>query len=137
MAHSMNQRILKNALRILERPRLHVKCFPAGLHVRIGLVGDVMDYEYAPGPYRQEIGDIDWVSLTTTETMYRHVRVHDLKREDSLSFFMSTMASTPAAIAVIFINSEEHFRYIHVHVIIHMFQKLHVYQDKVGMIAAR
>jgi hypothetical protein len=78
--------------------------------VKIGVVGAVVDYEYVPGPYRQEVGDIDWVCLTSGEATYHHIRIHDLKMEDSLSYFMSTMASTPAALAVIFVNSEEHFR---------------------------
>ena len=74
-------------------------------------MGAVVDYEYVPGPYRQEVGDIDWICLTSAEATFHHIRIHDLKMEDSLSYFMSTMASTPAALAVVFVNSEEHFRY--------------------------
>ena len=75
-------------------------------------MGAVLDFEYAPGPFRQEISDIDWVCLTSSETTFPHIRIHDLKQEDSLSFFISTMASTPAALAVVFVNSENNFRYI-------------------------
>ena len=79
--------------------------------MRIGIIGGIVDYEYVPGPYKQELNEIDWISLTVAEVTYPHIRLHDLKKEDSLSFFMSTMDSTPAALAVIFINSENNFRY--------------------------
>ena len=92
---------------------LPLTCVCTGLHVKIGFMGAVLDFEYAPGPFRQEISDIDWVCLTSSETTFPHIRIHDLKQEDSLSFFMSTMASTPAALAVVFVNSENNFRYIH------------------------
>ena len=81
-----------------------------GLHVKVGLIGTEQIFEYAPGPFRQEMRDIDWVSMTACETTYPHIRLHDLKKEDSLTFFMSTMASTPAAKAIIFINSENNLR---------------------------
>ena len=73
-------------------------------------MGAVVDYEYVPGPYRQEIGEIDWICVTASEATFPHIRIHDLKMEDSLSFFMSTMASTPAALAVVFVNTDDHFR---------------------------
>ena len=85
-----------------------------GLHVKIGLGGSVVDYEYAPGPFRQTIADIDWVRLTAIEATYAHIRIHDLKAEDSLSFFMSTMPST-AALAVIFVNLDDNFRYMYMY----------------------
>ena len=81
-----------------------------GLHVKVGLIGTEQIFEYAPGPFRQEMRDIDWVSMTACETTYPHIRLHDLKKEDSLTFFMSTMASTPATKAIIFINSENNLR---------------------------
>ena len=84
-----------------------------GLHVKIGFMGQAVEYDYAPGPYRQVLEEIDWVGLTSLEATYPHIRLHDLKREDSLSFFMSTMASTQA-LAVIFINTDNNFRYISV-----------------------
>ena len=77
--------------------------------MRIGVTGPVTDFEYVPGPFRQEVYDIDWVPLTTLETTSAHVRIHELKEEDSLSFFMSAVASS-AGLAVIFINSENTFR---------------------------
>jgi hypothetical protein len=84
--------------------------FTKGLHVKIGFMGAVLNFEYAPGPFRQEISDIDWVCVTSSETTFPHIRIHDLRQEDSLSFFMSTMASTPAALAIVFVNSENTFR---------------------------
>ena len=83
--------------------------------MKTGLLGAVAVFDYAPGPCHQEVGDIDWICLTSAETTYPHIRIHDLRQEDGLSFFMSTMASTPAALAVIFVNSENNFRYIHVY----------------------
>ena len=86
--------------------------------MKIGFMGAVLNFEYAPGPFRQEIPDIDWVCVTASETTFPHIRIHDLRQEDSLSFFMSTMASTPAALAIVFVNSENTFRYnvvLHVH----------------------
>ena len=82
--------------------------------MKIGLGGSVVDYEYAPGPFRQTIADIDWVRLTAIEATYAHIRIHDLKAEDSLSFFMSTMPST-AALAVIFVNLDDNFRYMYMY----------------------
>ena len=93
--------------------------------MKIGFMGAVLNFEYAPGPFRQEISDIDWVCVTSSETTFPHIRIHDLRQEDSLSFFMSTMASTPAALAIVFVNSENTFRY-NVVLPVHLYMKIHV-----------
>ena len=80
-----------------------------GLHVRVGLSGSEQCFEYGLGPFQQAVHSQDWTSLTSTEATYPHIRLHQLREEDSLSNFLSTMASIPATMAVILVNSEDSY----------------------------
>ena len=82
----------------------------SGLHLKVGSPGVELYFEYGQGPFRQMVHSIPWTDLTTAETTYPHVRFHELKEEDSLSYFLSMMASIPATMAVILINSEDSYR---------------------------
>ena len=56
--------------------------------------------------------DIDWVSLTTHEVTFSHVRVYELSETDSLSVFVSfleQLSSVPSTRAIVVINTEESY----------------------------
>ena len=56
--------------------------------------------------------DVNWASLTTHEVTYPHVRLYELSGEDSLSMFVSfleQLASIPATMAIILINTDESY----------------------------
>ena len=77
--------------------------------MRVGLSGSEQCFEYGLGPFRQAVHSQDWTSLTSTEATYPHIRLHQLREEDSFSDFFSTMASIPATMAVVLINSEDSY----------------------------
>ena len=83
-----------------------------GLKLRVKSVPETQchNFNYSFGPFRQSLRSINWVDITGTETTYPHVRLHELQEEDSLSYFLSMMASIPATMAVILINSEDSYR---------------------------
>ena len=77
------------------------------LHVRVtGNPELSRDFEYSWAAFNQSARPLDWIALTTTETTFQHVRLHQLTRDDSLSYFMATLSSIPAARAIILINTE-------------------------------
>ena len=63
-----------------------------------------LDYSWAT--FNQSARPLDWIALTTTETTFQHVRLHQLTRDDSLSYFMATLSSIPAARGIILINAD-------------------------------
>ena len=77
------------------------------LHVRVTGNPELnRDFEYSWAAFNQSARPLDWIALTTTETTFQHVRLHQLTRDDSLSYFMATLSSIPAARAIILINTE-------------------------------
>ena len=63
-------------------------------------------------PFCKSRPDIDWASLTSNEATFPHIRLHRLSREDSLTMFLSfleQLASIPATMAIVLINSEESY----------------------------
>ena len=68
-----------------------------------------MFFDFGWGTFKQSLRSVQRLPLTSTEATYPHVRLHQLREEDSLSYFLSMMASIPATIAVILINSEDSY----------------------------
>ena len=64
------------------------------------------EFDYSWAVFNQSARAMDWIGLTTSETTYRHIRLHQLKKDDSLSYFMATLSSIPASRGMILINSE-------------------------------
>ena len=63
-------------------------------------------------PFCSTRPDIDWVSLTTHEVTFNHVRVYKLSETDSLSVFVSfleQLSSVPSTRAIVVINTEESY----------------------------
>ena len=90
----------------------------SGLKVRIKSKPDstTREFDYAPAPFCSSLRPVTWVGLTTTETTYPHLRLHNIpsslssaELEDDLSFFFSTVASVTANLALVLINSENSF----------------------------
>ena len=90
---------------------LCLPCFTLGLKIRAKSQPDVQccSFDYNFGPFKQSLRHLNWTSLTSTEATYPHIRLHQLREEDSLSYFLSMMASIPATMAVILINSENSY----------------------------
>ena len=84
---------------------------PPGLKIRIKSEAALScrGFDYVAASFSTSLRSISWADLTTGETTYPHIRLHELNDEDSLSFFMSTMASVTATMAVVLINSENNF----------------------------
>ena len=80
----------------------------AGLKLKIksDSGSQLYDFDYMSAPFSLSLRFVNWVDITNKEATYPHVRLHELSEEDSLSFFMSTMASIPATMAVVLINSQ-------------------------------
>ena len=76
--------------------------------MKIGFMGAVVDYEYVPGPFRQDIKEIDWADLTSTETNVPHIRIQELEMEPNVAFNVATNSAT---LAVVIVNTKDHFRY--------------------------
>lgn len=87
------------------------------VHVRVGLKVRLKTdttfscrcFDYVPGPFNTSLHPISWVDLTTSEATFPHIRLHELNNEDSLSFFMFTMASVAATRGIVLINSENNY----------------------------
>ena len=77
------------------------------LHVRVtGCAQLTRDLDYSWATFNQSARPLDWIALTMTETTFQHVRLHQLTRDDSLSYFMATLSSIPAARGIILINTD-------------------------------
>ena len=83
-----------------------------GLHLKVpGKDKDeYKSFDYTWGVFTQSARTINWTPLTSTEATYPHIRLHQLREDDSLSYFMANMASIPAATAMILINSDNSYR---------------------------
>lgn len=82
------------------------------LWVRIKGVKMKNPYHCVWPPFCKSRPDIDWASLTANEATFPHIRLHRLSREDSLTMFLSfleQLASIPATMAIVLINSEESY----------------------------
>ena len=87
-------------------------CVCAGLKVRLKSEpsSTARQFDYARAPFSSSLRTVPWADLTSSETTYSHLRLHQLSSEtDSLSFFLSTTASLTANIAVILINIDNSF----------------------------
>ena len=60
-------------------------------------------------PFSLSLRSVPWVDFTLGEATYPHVRLHQLKEEDSLSLFMSVLSSIPATLAVVLVNTRDNF----------------------------
>ena len=80
----------------------------SGLKVRPKLgPSQQYDFDYTSAPVSLSLRPVNWVDLTTSEVTYPHIRLHELKEDDSLSFFLSTLASIPATWLVVLINTHD------------------------------
>ena len=61
-------------------------------------------FQFTLGGLSQSLPSINWVSLTSSETTFPHVCIHELEEEDNLSYFSATLSSIPAARAMILVN---------------------------------
>ena len=84
--------------------------FP-GLKVRLKLSSSPLqyDFDYMSAPFSLSLRTVNWVDLTANEATYPHIRLHELKEDDSLSSFMSMLASIPATLAVVLINTQDSY----------------------------
>ena len=80
----------------------------AGLKLKIesDSGSQLYDFDYMSAPFSLSLRFVNWVDISNKEATYPHVRLHELSQEDSLSFFMSTMASIPATMAIVLINTQ-------------------------------
>ena len=65
------------------------------------------DFDYMSAPFSLSLRAVNWVDLTAGEATYPHIRLHELTEDDSLTFFMSMLASIPATLAVILTNTHD------------------------------
>ena len=84
----------------------------AGLEIK--LVGksepQSFSFDYGWGSFNQSLRPFQQLPLALHEATYQHFRLHELTQEDSLSFFMSMMASIPATMAIVLINSDNSYQ---------------------------
>ena len=89
-------------------------CTVGLLHVRVtgenGSPQLTKRFHHSWAAFNQSARAIDWVALTTSETTYSHIRLHQLKKDDSLSYFWATLSSIPAAHAIILVNTDNTLR---------------------------
>ena len=94
--------------------------YAAGLKVRIKSqpISTARAFDYVPAPFYSSLRAVPWADLSSTETTYPHLRLHQLSSpsssssdddEDCLSFFFSTVASLTANLALVLINSDNSF----------------------------
>ena len=57
-------------------------------------------------PFNEKTHEIDWLPLVTYQVTFENMTIHQLKEEDSMDFFMSTLYSIPSIKAVLLINTE-------------------------------
>ena len=102
----MQESLLHTSHAFLPSCTVHV-----GLKVRLksDTTSSCRCFDYVPGPFNASLHPIPWVDLTTAEATFQHIRLHELNNEDSLSFFMFTMASVAATMGIILINSENNY----------------------------
>ena len=89
-----------------------MQCVASGLQIQVSNKKEPqpLKFDFGWGAFSQSPRAIQWMPLTPTEATYQHIRLHELQEEDSLSDFLTTMASIPATMAVILINSEDSYR---------------------------
>ena len=70
-------------------------------------------FDYVAAPFSVSLRSVSWADLTTSEATYPHIRLYELRPGDdeSLAFFMSTMASVTATMAIVLVNSENDFTF--------------------------
>ena len=80
--------------------------YTADLEVRVKTEAGFQrhSFKFSLGKLQQSLPSINWTPLTTSETTYQHIRIHELRADDSLSYFMATLSSIPAARAMILVN---------------------------------
>ena len=61
-------------------------------------------FKFSMRSLSQSVPSINWTPLTTSETTFPHIRIHQLRADDSLSYFMATLSSIPAAMAIVLIS---------------------------------
>ena len=86
------------------RKQHHCLCPGLKLKIKSQSSGQKLEFDYVSAPFCSSLRSVDWTDLTTAEVTYNHIRLHQLKEEDSLGYFMTTMASVPAAQAIVLIN---------------------------------
>ena len=70
------------------------------------------EFDYVAAPFCASLRPVGWTDITTGEATYPHVRLYELtSKEDSLSFFMSTMASITATTAIVLVNARNDFKF--------------------------
>ena len=84
-------------------------CFShAGLKLRLtSSPSKELSFDYVSAPFSLSLRSVDWVRLCSREATSPHVRLHQLQEEDSLSFFMSMLASIPATLALVLVNNQD------------------------------
>ena len=65
------------------------------------------EFDYMSAPFALSLRSVNWVDLTSGEATYPHIRLHELTEDDSLTFFMSMLASIPATLAVVLTNTHD------------------------------
>ena len=66
-----------------------------------------LTYKWAP--FTSKAYPIEWKRLVNHEVTYRHIRCHQLKKEDDLPFRMASMDSAPCTEALLLINTENDY----------------------------
>ena len=70
--------------------------------------GEEFGFDYVSAPFSSHsLRAVPWVDFTLGEATYPHIRLHQLTEEDSLSLFISVLASIPATLAVVLINTRD------------------------------
>ena len=81
----------------------------SGLKVRLKSSASPQQYyfDYMSAPFSLLLRTVNWVDLTANEATYPHIRLHELKEDDSLSSSMSMLE--PATLAVVLINTQDSY----------------------------
>ena len=80
----------------------------AGLKLRLqSSPSEELQFDYISAPFSLSLRSVNWVRLSHCEATSPHVRLHQLREEDSLSFFMSMLSSIPATLAVVLVNHRD------------------------------
>lgn len=89
---------------------MYICVYHVGLKLRIKSSPDQeFGFDYASVPFSLSLRLVNWVDISSAEATYPHVRLHQLSEEDSLSFFMSMLASIPATLALVLINTRSNY----------------------------
>ena len=82
-----------------------VFCVCEGLKLRLtSSPSQEITFDYISPPFSVSLRLVNWVRLSAGEAISQHIRVHQLREEDSLSSFLSMLSSIPATMAVVLIN---------------------------------